>query len=329
MYSTSDPDICRTSDGLPCVMWDRSYKSYTAIAMASRGNRAVGRTRGSTASRGRVRISVEPGEENLIEIVNEIPISHAQQQLLDEEREERDDEAIMDDAENNTTVSKATEPLPPPGNPIPIFTVQSWKSKWRRDFFTDWRWAEKKKCTGHQVWARCKTGKCQTNKKPHYYVGELTSFSNFEKHLSLCHSEEYSKYKKLKSVNDSSSSQATLHTFQQFRMTKDQQKKIDLDLGYAVAKDNIPINILQRPSFRQWIHSAVPGYKLPGIERMRYKIIPDIFHTTRDKLMKIIKESTSFTIILDIWSSKSMMGYIVLPAMPSPKHSSDTPSFLV
>ncbi|KAK4027524.1 hypothetical protein OUZ56_016569 [Daphnia magna] len=22
MYSTSDPDICRTSDGLPCVMWD-------------------------------------------------------------------------------------------------------------------------------------------------------------------------------------------------------------------------------------------------------------------------------------------------------------------
>ncbi|KZS05463.1 Uncharacterized protein APZ42_031370 [Daphnia magna] len=106
-------------------------------------------------------------------------------------------------------------------------------------------------------------------------------------------------------------------------------KKIDLDLGYAVAKDNIPINILQRPSFRQWIHSAVPGYKLPGIERMRYKIIPDIVHTTRDKLMKIIKESTSFTIILDIWSSKSMMGYIVLPAMPSPKHSSDTPSFLV
>ncbi|KZR97920.1 Uncharacterized protein APZ42_006945 [Daphnia magna] len=53
--------------------------------MASRGNRAVGRTRGSTATRGRGRISVEPGEKNLIEIVNEIPISHAQQQLLDEE----------------------------------------------------------------------------------------------------------------------------------------------------------------------------------------------------------------------------------------------------
>jgi hypothetical protein len=67
---------------------------------------------------------VEPGEENLIEIVNNIPISHAQQQLLDEESGERDHEA-MDDADNNTTVSNVTEPLPPPENPIPIFNVQS------------------------------------------------------------------------------------------------------------------------------------------------------------------------------------------------------------
>ncbi|EFX75526.1 hypothetical protein DAPPUDRAFT_107738 [Daphnia pulex] len=112
--------------------------------MSPRGKRAVGRTRGSTASIGRGRISVEPGEENLIEILNNIPISHAQQQLLDEESGERDHEA-MDDADNNTTVSNVTEPLPPPGNPIPIFNVQSWKAKWRRDFFTDWRWAEKKR----------------------------------------------------------------------------------------------------------------------------------------------------------------------------------------
>jgi hypothetical protein len=90
----------------------------------------------------------------------------------------------MDDADNDSTASifiNATEPKPPPGNPIPIFTVQTWKSKWRRDFFIDWRWAAKKKGTGHQVWARCKTGKCQTNKRPHYYVGELTSLSNIQK----------------------------------------------------------------------------------------------------------------------------------------------------
>ena len=54
----------------------------------------------------------------------------------------------------------------------------------------------------------------------------------------------------------------------------------------------------------------MPGYQLPGIERMRNSIIPSIVHATKSELIKIIKESTSFTIILDIWSSKSMMGFI-------------------
>lgn len=153
--------------------------------MAPRGKKAVGRTRGSKASRGHGRTSVETEEQNLLHIVNEIPISDAQQELLDDEREEGDDYEVMHVTDDDTTIN-AAEPLPPPGNPIPTFTVQSWKAKWRRDFFTDWRWAKKKKGTGqsgHRVWARCKTGKCETNKKPHYYSGELTSFSNFEKHL--------------------------------------------------------------------------------------------------------------------------------------------------
>ncbi len=43
---------------------------------------------------------------------------------------------------------------------------------------------------------------------------------------------------------------------------------------------------------------------------MRNSIIPSIVHATKSEMIKIIKESTSFTIILDIWSSKSMMGFI-------------------
>lgn len=58
------------------------------------------------------------------------------------------------------------------------------------------------------------------------------------------------------------------------------------------------------------LQSGMPGYQLPGIERMRNGIIPSLVHATRCKLLKIIKDSSSFTIILDIWSSKSMMGFI-------------------
>jgi hypothetical protein len=126
------------------LLFTMNSKKYihTAIAMEQREKRAVGRTRGLKDSRGRSRTSVETEEENLLEIVNDILISHAQQEFWDEEREERDDES-MDDTDNHTTIN-ATEPLPPPGNPIPKFTVQSWKAKSRRDLFADWRWAEKK-----------------------------------------------------------------------------------------------------------------------------------------------------------------------------------------
>jgi hypothetical protein len=84
---------------------------------------------------------------------------------------------------------------------------------------------KKNRRSGHQVWAWWKTGKFQTNKKPVYSSGELTSFSNFDKHLNICHYEEYSRYKKSKSLNDSSSSKPTSLILQQFRtMSKVEEK---------------------------------------------------------------------------------------------------------
>ncbi|XP_045032028.1 uncharacterized protein LOC116933634 isoform X4 [Daphnia magna] len=235
--------------------------------MPPRVTKAFGKRSGTRVSRGRG--SVQTREENLRQIVGQLPISDAHQELLDEEGAEGGSDDIVDLAEYEIT-SASAEPLPPP----------------------DWRWAAKKKGNGHQVWARCNTGKWKTKNKQHYYS-------------------EYSKYEKRSSGIDSS--QPTLNRFQQFcstTMTKERQKKLDIDLGYSIAIDNIPLNILRRKRFRRWIHSGMPGYQLPGIERMRNGIIPSLVHATRCKLLKIIKDSSSFTIILDIWSSKSMMGFI-------------------
>lgn len=52
------------------------------------------------------------------------------------------------------------------------------------------------------------------------------------------------------------------------------------------------------------------GYKLPSVERMRNSLIPNIVDRTKQKAMAIIDQCTCFTIILDIWSSKNMDGYI-------------------
>ena len=53
------------------------------------------------------------------------------------------------------------------------------------------------------------------------------------------------------------------------------------------------------------------GYQLPSVSRMRNKLIPSVMDKTRLEVMKILQASTSLTIILDIWSSKNMFGFII------------------
>jgi hypothetical protein len=48
---------------------------------------------------------------------------------------------------------------------------------------------------------------------------------------------------------------------------------------------------------------------------MRNKLIPSVMDKTRLEVMKILQASTSLTIILDIWSSKKMFGFIGFTCM--------------
>ena len=57
------------------------------------------------------------------------------------------------------------------------------------------------------------------------------------------------------------------------------------------------------------------GYQLPSLSRMRNKLIPSVMDKTRLEVMKILQASTSLTIILDIWSSKNMFGFIGFTCM--------------
>jgi hypothetical protein len=57
------------------------------------------------------------------------------------------------------------------------------------------------------------------------------------------------------------------------------------------------------------------GYQLPSVSRMRNKLIPSVMDKTRLEVMKILQASTSISIILDIRSSKNMLGFIGLTCM--------------
>ncbi|KAI9550068.1 hypothetical protein GHT06_001545 [Daphnia sinensis] len=116
--------------------------------MRPRVTKAFAKRRGTRVSRGRG--SVQTREENLRQIVGQFPITDAQQELLRSYFFRGGYDDIVDLTEYEMT-STSAEHSPPPDEPIPKFTVESWKAKWRRDFFSDWRWAAKKKGNGHQV----------------------------------------------------------------------------------------------------------------------------------------------------------------------------------
>lgn len=216
--------------------------------------------------------STQTPTQRLHQIVQGIPVSEARQRQLDEEEDDTSSDEIDLGEEGGSegesvpasTSSTPTQgdaptsaPTPPPGEPIPIFTVQSWNAPWRRLFFTDWRWAPKKPPKkGYYVWARCKTGQCDNKRVHHYYAGDKYSFTNFVKHLNAVHTAEYEKFLKGQS-KQKDPNQHTLQDFPQFRnssMTKQRQHQLDIDLAFTLAVDNIPFHILCRPRFRHWIH---------------------------------------------------------------------------
>lgn len=189
------------------------------------GFRGRGRPRGTRARArgprglGRGRMAQQRTVAEIVEDIVDVP-SDAQQQLLDEEAEMLLDESnastvdISDEPSDESAIHPhpthpampESVPSAPPGEPIPKFTVLSWKATWRNHFFTDWRWAPGNSKNQH-VWARCKTGECTKN--THYYSGGTTSFSNFEKHLNSHHKTLYEAFQKSQKSTQSGPSDPT------------------------------------------------------------------------------------------------------------------------
>ncbi|KZS06790.1 Uncharacterized protein APZ42_029636 [Daphnia magna] len=96
-------------------------------------------------------------------------------------------------------------------------------------------------------------------------------------------------------------------------MQRSRQLQLEVQLTYSMAEDNISLNILTKPQFREWIQNGMAGYKLPSTERMRNVMLPKLVAATKQRSLELLKSCTSLNIILDIWSSKQMMGIKHMP----------------
>ncbi|KZS07363.1 putative Zinc finger BED domain-containing protein 4 [Daphnia magna] len=93
-------------------------------------------------------------------------------------------------------------------------------------------------------------------------------------------------------------------------MPNSRKNQLDVGLTRVVSEGNLPLNILANSTVREWIEMAVPGYHLPSVYVMRNTLIPQRYEQIKEYIKKKLSSCTDISIILDIWSCKSMVGYI-------------------
>nr|CAH0105858.1 unnamed protein product [Daphnia galeata] len=154
-----------------------------------------------------------------------------------------------------------------------------------------------------EVYAQCVY--CKDEK---YHNGSSDSFSNFLRHLRRVHEKEYEQMKA--GGKSHSSDQSSMKNFLASNIPKDRQKKIDNLIAEMIVLDNLPLTILQREGFRKLISFIAPIYKIPSYEKMRDTVIPSMYSRIVEGVKEILNSCDVATIMLDLWSSNSMLGFM-------------------
>ncbi|KAK4005798.1 hypothetical protein OUZ56_010922 [Daphnia magna] len=93
-------------------------------------------------------------------------------------------------------------------------------------------------------------------------------------------------------------------------MSQGRQQQLDIGLAKMFGEDNLPLNLLRRTGFRNWIKLSIPGYSIATPERMRNTLQTKLHKEIETKVANKLSQCRSLNNIMDIWSSKSMDGYI-------------------
>ena len=87
-------------------------------------------------------------------------------------------------------------------------------------------------------------------------------------------------------------------------------KKLTDSVTYCIAKDMLPIQIVEKEGFKTLVKKLDPQYELPTRKYMSKKAIPDLYSVTRESVKSQISTADFFAATTDIWSSSTMEPYL-------------------
>ena len=137
--------------------------------------------------------------------------------------------------------------------------------------------------------------------------------SNLFNHLCRKHPLVYARVHDKKSKRNSKGSslkginQQTIEKYD--RMGKKWQQLTN-KVTRCIAKDMLPISIVEKPGFKQMLESFDPRYQLPLRKHFSKIAIPAKFNSTQSVLTSTLQEVEFFSSTTDLWSSMCMQPYL-------------------
>jgi hypothetical protein len=123
-----------------------------------------------------------------------------------------------------------------------LFYLNKYPS-WRTHFFNDWQCNVQGK-----VFSRCAKD-CKASQGNSYFTGDKGSFTIFKSHLTHSHKEEFESFGvKMKGRQPVIRSYTLLSNMSAVR-----QQQLDIGLAKIIGEDNLPLNLLRRKGFGNWI----------------------------------------------------------------------------
>ena len=92
-----------------------------------------------------------------------------------------------------------------------------------------------------------------------------------------------------------------------------QAKELNRAVTYCIAKDSMPISIVERPGFKNMLLKFNPRYQIPSRKHFTDYEIPQLYSHVKDNIVvESLKEVEFFAATTDLWSSDSCHPYLTL-----------------
>ncbi len=76
--------------------------------------------------------------------------------------------------------------------------------------------------------------------------------------------------------------------------------------------ENAPLRAVEKPAFKEMLHSFDKQYELPSKKYLSDTVIPQLFNETKQTIIAELQESDLFSTTTDMWSSVTMTPFISL-----------------